>query len=78
MGRLGVMAIFQRNYPLIMGITVFSAVLIVLGNLLADVGYALADPRIRLTPSASPSVRRLPLTKGENDALIGQKNNSSP
>jgi peptide/nickel transport system permease protein len=47
MGRLGVMAIFQRNYPLIMGIVVFSAVLIMLGNLFADIGYALVDPRIR-------------------------------
>jgi peptide/nickel transport system permease protein len=47
MGRLGVLAIFQRNYPLIMGIVVFSAVLIMLGNLFADVGYALVDPRIR-------------------------------
>ncbi len=47
MGRLGVTAIFSRNYPLIMGIVVFSAVLIVLGNLLADIGYALVDPRIR-------------------------------
>ena len=47
MGRLGVMAIFQRNYPMIMGIVVLSAVLIMLGNLLADIGYALVDPRIR-------------------------------
>ncbi|MBU0672555.1 MAG: ABC transporter permease [Candidatus Margulisbacteria bacterium] len=47
MGRLGVLAIFQRNYPLIMGIVVFSAVLIMLGNLLADICYALVDPRIR-------------------------------
>jgi peptide/nickel transport system permease protein len=47
MGRLGVMAIFQRNYPLIMGIVVFSAVLIMLGNLFADIGYALVDPSIR-------------------------------
>ena len=47
MGRLGVSAVFTRNYPVIMGITVFTAVLIVLGNLLADIGYALADPRIR-------------------------------
>jgi len=47
MGRLGVLAIFQRNYPLIMGIVVFSAVLIMLGNLFADLGYALVDPRIR-------------------------------
>ncbi len=47
MGRLGVMAIFQRNYPLIMGIVMLSAVLIVLGNLLADIAYAWVDPRIR-------------------------------
>jgi len=47
MGRLGVLAIFQRNYPLIMGITMLSAVLIVIGNLLADIGYAWVDPRIR-------------------------------
>lgn len=47
MGRLGVMAIFQRDYPIIMGIIMLSAVLIVLANLLADVAYALADPRIR-------------------------------
>lgn len=47
MGRLGVLAIFQRNYPMIMGIVVFSAVLIMLGNLFADIGYALVDPRIR-------------------------------
>jgi ABC-type dipeptide/oligopeptide/nickel transport system permease component len=30
-----------------MGVVMFSAVLIVLGNLLADIGYALVDPRIR-------------------------------
>jgi len=47
MGRLGVSAVFSRNYPVIMGISVFTAVLIVLGNLLADVGYAIVDPRIR-------------------------------
>ena len=47
MGRLGVQSIFQRNYPDIMGIVMLSAVLIILGNLLADMGYALVDPRIR-------------------------------
>ena len=47
MGRLGVSAVFSRNYPVIMGISVFTAVLIVLGNLLADIGYAIVDPRIR-------------------------------
>lgn len=47
MGRLGVQSIFQRNYPMIMGIVMFSALLIVLGNLLADIAYAFVDPRIR-------------------------------
>jgi ABC-type dipeptide/oligopeptide/nickel transport system permease component len=30
-----------------MGITVLTALLIVIGNLLADIGYAMVDPRIR-------------------------------
>lgn len=47
MGRLGVQSIFQRNYPVIMGVVMFSALLIVLGNLLADILYAVVDPRIR-------------------------------
>ena len=47
MGRLGVMAIFQRNYPLIMGIIVLTSVIILIGNLLADILYAIVDPRIR-------------------------------
>jgi len=49
MGRLGVQAIFARNHPVIMGIVMLSAFLIVMGNLLADIGYALVDPRIRYT-----------------------------
>jgi peptide/nickel transport system permease protein len=48
MGRLGVSAIFSRNYPVVMGVIMLSAILIVLGNLLADICYAIADPRIRL------------------------------
>ncbi|HLJ84123.1 MAG TPA: ABC transporter permease [Candidatus Eremiobacteraceae bacterium] len=47
MGYLGLNAIFERDYPTIMGITLFSALLVVVGNLLADIGYAVADPRIR-------------------------------
>jgi len=47
MGRLGVQSIFQRNYPVIMGIVMFSAILIIISNLLADICYAVADPRIR-------------------------------
>lgn len=48
MGRLGVNAIFSRNYPLIMGIVLISSILIVIGNALADFLYSVADPRIRL------------------------------
>jgi len=47
MGRLIVDAVFQRDYPLIMATGFVIAVLVILGNLLADVLYALADPRIR-------------------------------
>ena len=47
MGYIGLNAIFERDYPTIMGITLFSALLVVIGNLLADIGYAAADPRIR-------------------------------
>jgi peptide/nickel transport system permease protein len=47
MGRVIVDAIFQRDYPLIMATSFSFAVLTVLGNLLADVLYAVADPRIR-------------------------------
>lgn len=47
MGRLGVQAVFQRDYPVIMGTLLISSILIILGNLLADVIYAYVDPRIR-------------------------------
>jgi peptide/nickel transport system permease protein len=47
MGRLGVSAVFSRNYPVIMGIAVLTSTLIVIGNLFADIGYAMVDPRIR-------------------------------
>jgi len=47
MGRLGFEAIMSRNYPVVMGIGIISAFLTLLGNLLADVGYALVDPRVR-------------------------------
>ncbi|HIQ05153.1 MAG TPA: ABC transporter permease [Anaerolineae bacterium] len=47
MGRLGVNAIMARDYPLIMGVTMMSSVLVIFGNLLADIAYAWADPRIR-------------------------------
>ncbi|MCP4799919.1 MAG: ABC transporter permease [bacterium] len=48
MGRLTVEAIFARDYPIIMGTVTVSAFMVVLGNLLADLGYAFVDPRIKL------------------------------
>jgi len=47
MGRLGVTAIFSRDYPLIMGVTMLSAFFLLFGNLLADITYGIVDPRIR-------------------------------
>lgn len=46
MGRLGIEAIISRDYPVVMGVTMLSALLVIVGNLLADVCYALVDPRI--------------------------------
>jgi peptide/nickel transport system permease protein len=47
MGQLGISAIFARDYPILMGTILFSSILIILGNLFADIAYALVDPRIR-------------------------------
>jgi peptide/nickel transport system permease protein len=48
MGQLMVQAVFERDYPVIMGNLVIVAVLTLVANLLADVAYGLVDPRIRL------------------------------
>jgi peptide/nickel transport system permease protein len=45
-GKLFIDSVFERDYPVIMAITMLGAVLTVLGNLLADVLYAVLDPRI--------------------------------
>jgi peptide/nickel transport system permease protein len=47
MGRLYFDAIFFRDYFLAMAILFISAFLVVMMNLVADVVYAWADPRIR-------------------------------
>jgi peptide/nickel transport system permease protein len=46
-GRILVEAVQARDYPVVMAATTVSAILVVLGNLFADVLLALADPRIR-------------------------------
>ncbi|MFH1454226.1 MAG: ABC transporter permease [Armatimonadota bacterium] len=47
MGQLGMNAVFHRDYPILMGDILLTSVLVLLGNLLADILYAWADPRIR-------------------------------
>lgn len=47
MGQLFFQSVMARDYPLVMGLLVITSVLTLLGNLLADLCYALADPRIR-------------------------------
>ncbi|MBX2803697.1 MAG: ABC transporter permease subunit [Myxococcales bacterium] len=52
MGRLGFDAILSRDYPVIMAITTFAAVLTLLGILLSDVLYGVANPRVRVAEDA--------------------------
>jgi peptide/nickel transport system permease protein len=47
MGQLFFMSVMTRDYPLVMGILTIGAVLTLLGNLMADICYMFADPRIR-------------------------------
>ena len=47
-GRLMVESVFGRDYPVLMALILITAVLVVLGNLLADLLYAVADPRVKL------------------------------
>ena len=48
MGRLIVVSVFARDYPLILGCTLLGGVVVVIGNLLADIMHGLIDPRVRL------------------------------
>jgi peptide/nickel transport system permease protein len=48
MGRLFFDGISRSDWPVVQAITIFSALLVVAGNLFADVLYAIIDPRIRL------------------------------
>jgi peptide/nickel transport system permease protein len=48
-GRLLFEGIFQRDFPLVQGVTVLAGVMIIVVNLIVDILYAYIDPRIRLT-----------------------------
>ena len=47
MGTYSLTAIYSRDYPVIMGVNFMVALVVLLSNLLADITYAFADPRIR-------------------------------
>jgi peptide/nickel transport system permease protein len=48
MGQMALASITQRDYPVLCGFILVTAVLVLLSNLIADIGYAVVDPRIRL------------------------------
>ncbi len=48
MGRVAYNGIMGRDYPLIIGATFVSSTMVILGNLIADILYATADPRVRM------------------------------
>jgi peptide/nickel transport system permease protein len=51
MGRTIVTAIFQRDYPVVLASAFVISILVILGNLVADVLYSVIDPRVRVEES---------------------------
>jgi peptide/nickel transport system permease protein len=49
MGRLFVDALTMKEYPILMGMLMFTAMFVIAGNLIADVLIALLDPRVRVS-----------------------------
>ena len=48
LGRYFIQSILNRDYPIIMGTTIFLAAFVIIMNLLVDVLYKVIDPRITL------------------------------
>ncbi len=48
LGLMTMNAISNKDYPVIMGVCLFSAVVVLIGNLITDILYAVADPTIQL------------------------------
>lgn len=46
-GLLGLSSIFDRDYPVVMGVVLLSSFLLLVGNILSDILVALVDPRVR-------------------------------
>ena len=49
LGRIGVTAVLQRDYPVILGATVLLSVAFLIATLITDILYGYLDPRIRMT-----------------------------
>lgn len=47
-GLMGVEAVAQRDYPVVLAFVMIGGIGVILGNLVADIAYAVADPRIKL------------------------------
>jgi peptide/nickel transport system permease protein len=47
MGLLAMRAVNSRDYPLVLGVIIVTAAMVLISNLVADLFYAIADPRIR-------------------------------
>ena len=47
LGRLALETALQYDFTMVLGLTTFTGILVIAGNLLADLLYALLDPRIR-------------------------------
>ncbi|MEO8611870.1 MAG: ABC transporter permease [Chloroflexota bacterium] len=47
-GLTSLQAVTQRDYPVVMAVTIYTAIATILGYLLSDIMYAIIDPRIRL------------------------------
>ena len=48
MGRMGLDSVRYRDFPVTMGILLISSIMIIIGNMISDISYALLDPRVRL------------------------------
>jgi peptide/nickel transport system permease protein len=57
-GRLTIEAVLNRDYPVLMGVTLMSALFTLLAGLLTDILYAAADPRMSLARPRRPGPRR--------------------
>lgn len=55
-GKVALDAMTKRDYPLMMGFSMFVAVITLVGNLLSDIIYAAVDPRVKLEVGVSPEI----------------------